>query len=285
MELLETDAVRMLLGGYPGSGKSGSLASLINAGFKVRVLNFEGKNGIVGAKFADRAAVLANLDVITLADNIGMGAQFMQPVGIPAAFDGALKALKDWKTTDGSLGPAADWGPDTILVIDSMTTLSEAIMNRARVKMNKTPTNMTQQVWGLAREDLRNFIKVINADSNRFHVIVMSHLQMIAPTAVDSTEDTTDQETLRDIARLLPTRIYPIAMTKNQSQTIAGGFSSFIRAEKVYKNGKEARVLKIEGGEEIDLKLPTKGVSSTLPIESGLLTIFEALGFPGPNKG
>ena len=40
--LLKSKPLRIMLLGFPGSGKTGSLAPLANAGFKLRILDFDG---------------------------------------------------------------------------------------------------------------------------------------------------------------------------------------------------------------------------------------------------
>src|ERR1700692_1276245 len=40
--LLRNPALRIMVVGYPGTAKTGSLASLLNAGFKIRMLDYDG---------------------------------------------------------------------------------------------------------------------------------------------------------------------------------------------------------------------------------------------------
>ncbi len=56
-----------------------------------------------------------------------------------------------WKyTEDGEevdLGASKDWGPDTVVVLDSLTAMGTAAFRRQMSLMNKTPLNTTQQLW------------------------------------------------------------------------------------------------------------------------------------------
>ena len=127
--------VRMLLVGYPGSGKTGSLVSLLNAGFKMRVLDFDGNLEPVFT-FAQRDK-LANLDILQLkgADAVKMGSHVIEANGVPHAFADAVRAMDRWTYKRGEetidLGSSKDWGPDTVVVLDSLTSMGEAALLRA----------------------------------------------------------------------------------------------------------------------------------------------------------
>src|ERR1700733_9823756 len=140
--LLRNPALPILVVGYPGTAKTGSLASLLNAGYKLRMIDFDG-NADPLLQYAD-TAMLKNLDIAYFEDRMRSGQSFIEPVGIPTAFANALRQLDDWKTQDAegkevSLGSSSDWGPDTIVVLDSLTKMGDAAFRRAMKLLNKTP--------------------------------------------------------------------------------------------------------------------------------------------------
>lgn len=284
----------MLIVGYPGGGKTGAVASLLNAGYKVRLVDFEGNYQPLLA-FTDPDK-LANLDIVTFQDKLMMGPSGPEPEGIPQAFNNAMKMLKHWKYDDDGtevdLGKSAEWGPDTVVVVDSMTALGEVSMRRARKMMNKNLTNTTAAVWGMAVEDQMAFIKTLNADKNRYHVVVLAHLQMIGPeTPMTTNSESQDIKDLKEQmaiekAELIPTRLYPRAVTKNLSTVIHKEFSSMIIAERKVKPGnKIERVLRTISGEELDTKMPARNVEAAYPLDTGLATIFAKLGAKAPSGG
>lgn len=275
--------VRMLLVGYPGAGKTGAIASLVNAGFKVRLLDFEG-NFQPLLEYADEDK-LPNVDILTFQDSMRMGQKMIEPAGIPTAFNDALKAMQHWKyVEDGKetdLGKSSEWGPDTVVVVDSLTAMGEASLRRSTAMMNKTPANMTQAVWGAAVADQVNFIKLLTKQKNNFHLIVLGHLQMISAGDFINTgdEDAVKDAKLEAIGNsLIPTKLFPKAVTKNLSQTIHKEFSSMILAERKLKLGATKRVLRTNTGMEVDTKMPAKNASGEYPLETGLATIFGQLG-------
>jgi hypothetical protein len=225
---------------------------------------------------------------------IDSGEGYMDVDGIPDAFTKAIKTLKSgWKTTDASgaevdLGRLTEWGPDVVLVVDSMTALSRAVMNRARKMMNKTPRNMSAAVWGSARDDLNNFIELLKRKSNRFHLVFIAHLQLVGPEIPmeSSKEDSEIKDLKRDIAlqraEFMDTRLYPIAVTRNQSSTIHSLFPVFLKAERKVKGKEVSYWLTADAGEELDLKFPPSDIKSRFPIETGLADVFQLLGARPP---
>ncbi len=296
-DLADDAKVVMMIVGWPGGGKTGALASLLNAGYKVRVLDFDGNyKPLIAFTDTDK---LKNLDIVTVADNLkggseGMG-QAIEPEGVPTAFNGALKMLQnEWKYLDArgkevNLGKSVEWGSDTVVVIDTLTSMGEASFRRARKMMNKTAANTTAAVWGAGVDDQIALIQALKHPKRKHHLIVLAHLQMIGPDVPMFTKD--DEQTgMKDIkaqiaeekAELMSTRLYPRAVTRNASQVIAKEFPVLIQAERKVKQGKPVRVLRTTSGEELDLKFPAKNYDPEYPIETGLATMFELLGSKPP---
>lgn len=299
-ELLSEDKVVMMIAGWPGGGKTGAIAALLNAGYKVRMIDFEGNYKPLLA-FTDRD-MLKNLDIFTVADDLKgdhkeMG-KAIEPSGIPTAFNSALRMLQEeWKYpgadgTEVNLGRSREWGSDTVLVIDSMTSMGEASFRRARKMMNKTAANTTAAVWGAGVDDQIALIQALKHPKRKHHLIFLAHLQMIGPDVPMFTKD--DEQTgMKEIksqiaeerAALMSTRLYPRAITRNASQVIAKEFPVLIQAERVIRKGQPVRVLRTVSGEELDLKFPAKNYKPEYPIETGLAEMFELLGAKAPGKG
>ena len=84
------------------------------------------------------------------------------------------------------------------------------------------------------------------------------------------------------VAEIVPTRLFPSALGRMLSPEIGGRLPTMILAEAQTRANSTKRGLVTEPRPEIDLKGPVKVIPKTLPIESGLLTIFEALGHKAP---
>lgn len=273
--------------GWPGSGKTGALVPLANAGYKIRMLDYDQNNQPLVNLVDDRA--LPNIDIVTLADKLRNGDKYMEFIGIPDAFNNGMKLLQEWKYTDEdgtevNLGKSAEWGMDTIVVVDTLTTLAKAAKNRAMKMNNKTPSNMTSAVWGAAVADVTNMIEVMKSKGN-YHLIINSHKQILGPGDFiqQGDEDEVKEKKLEMIKDgMIPPRIYPVGVTKPSSQTIHGLLPIMLEFEKTTKAGKEVRQIKTASGPEIDVKIPGKGLKATYPLETGMLEIFQALGYKAP---
>lgn len=283
--------VRMMIGGEPGTAKTGALVALVNAGFKLRILDFD--SNLEPLKAYCKPEMLANVDAITFVDKMRVGASFMEPIGIPTAFSDALRALDHWRyytdtnefitlnPTPGrevtDLGHSKDWGPDTIVVLDSMTAQGEAAFRRAQKLMNKTPANTTQQVWNLAMSEQLNFIKKLTKSGAKHHVIVLAHLKIIAPKDTNRDDSDLTKELKSRLVEFVPTKYFPRALGYELPQTMAGEFPTFIKTEsKLLPGNKIKRIIRTQPDGLLDLKVPGN-VPSELSIETGLLEIFKVL--------
>lgn len=272
--------------GYPGSGKTGALASLANVGYKIRVLDFEGNFQSL-ASFADDRA---DIDVITLQDKIRNGDKYVEVHGIPEAFNNAVTMMKEWKYKDDdgnevNLGKSSEWGSDTVVVIDSLTTMGAAAKARAMKMNNKTPSNMTSAVWGHAVADVNNFIELLKADRNRFHLIINSHKQILGPSdfLAQGDDEVVKEKKLEMIQQgMIPPRIYPVGVTKPSSQNIHGALPIMLEFEKTTKQGRDVRLINTTSGPQLDVKIPGKNLKASYGIENGLAELFEALGYKAP---
>lgn len=281
--------VRALLTGFPGTGKTGCLAALANAGFKLRVLDFDGNPESL-LQYSTRAG-LKNIDIMSFEDPQAFVGNYVGTKGPPMAFIKCLKALDSWKYTDPDgaevdLGASASWGPDTVVVLDGLTGLSQACFARAQAMMNKNPTNTTQAVWGLAIQDQANFIRRLTAAGNRHHVVAISHLKMIGPKAIEQGDNQSNAELKERLIDLVPTRYFPTALGQQLPQTICGEFPIVLNATVNVKGPKVKRALRFQPVEEMDLKLPAPAKAleglADLGVEDGMLRVFDAMGVSRP---
>lgn len=282
--------VRMLVVGYPGSGKTGGLVSLLDAGFNLRILDFDGNLEPI-AKFANPDKARKHLDVIQLKglDKVKMGSQVMEADGTPTAFTTAFKMMNRWEytKTDGTkvdLGASKDWGPDTVLVLDSLTTMGEAAMLRALKMSNRTFADNTDRVYGLAMGEQERFIKAITSSINRFHVIVLSHLRIIGPRDIRKGDSDIAVAVKEAVAEIIDPRLYPSALGWQLPQTIAKEFPTVLLAEeKTSPSGEAKYYLRSVTKKEMDLKFPGPALPADLMVDKGYLKVFEILS-PGSVK-
>jgi hypothetical protein len=168
------DYTKLLLIGHPKSGKTGAMAPLV-PDFDLRILDMD--NGLdtlkafVQKDYPDR---LKSVEYRTLRDTYKM-----TPLGPecvrPTAFNDAMKMLTHWKYDDVDLGPPAEWGPDCILVLDSLTFLGTAAFNAVEPISGKDK----RAAYGNAQRGLEKILAIIQSDYFQTNVIVISHVRYI----------------------------------------------------------------------------------------------------------
>lgn len=294
-KFLENQVFRGLIAGYPGAGKTGCLASLANAGFKLRVIDFDGNpESLIQYTLPE---FRKNIDVLSFEDKMSLQGAVIAPVGMPTAFANAWRALDRWRYEDESgdldektgkryvdLGASKDWGPDTIVVLDGTTGMGSAAMDYSRAAMNKTALTQTRQVWGVAANNMEAFLKRGTSMNNRHHFIAISHVKAIGPEGEADNDSDFMKELKKEKAALIDTKLFPTGIGRQLPQTIAGHFPVCITAETKLKANKVQRILSVAAREDITTKLPVVDVSGLgdLPGDTGMLTIFDKLGIKRP---
>ena len=280
-EMAAARVVRLMLVGHPGSGKTGALACLVKAGFKLRIMDFDGNLDPL-VRFVPKE-FWPNIDVVQLVDTIRGGQKSHEIVGIPTAFSSAFSLMDHWKhTTPGGkvvdLGnPRKDWGRDTIMFLDGLTMMGRAAFRRTCAMMNRNAFNTRRQDWGTAMADQEAFLEKLRGVRNKFHVICSAHLKMIGPKGEEKADTDLTIELKEKAAEVVPTRLYPGALGRELPPNIGGLFPTLLLVESDCKGSKAKRVIRTQPREELDIKVPALDVPATLPIEDGLLTIFEKL--------
>lgn len=280
--------VRLLLSGFPGSGKTGALACLANAGWKLRIIDMDGNYDIL-AHLCNKDT---DVDIVSLEDPLRMGSRTMAPDGIPTAFINADKMLDRWryKAPDGEqwtdLGASREWGPDHIVVLDGLTGLSSACWYRAIVLTGSSSTGDQRRVYQVAADEQLAFIRRLTNPRNKFHFICISHLKLVGPQDIGRQDDEAVREFKKFAAEAIPTRLYPTAIGRQLSQQFAGEFPTHVRALTEDVGGKIRRSLCYLPTPEVDLKVPVapEAIKSLGKLEAadGLLKILAALGHSPP---
>lgn len=300
--------MKMLGMGYPKSGKTPSLIPLLLAGYKVRMLDFDdGTASLLRFLPLDQLDKI-DLDVQVLTDAVGFEKDdqaYAGPIGVPKAYKRAWELMKRWKYTraDGTevdLGSSKDWGPDTIVVLDTLTGHGNAALRRVR-KMNSNIQDLRRLSFP-AQQEQEAFLDLLTHRDARYHVIIFSHLKIIGPkepelanTKIGSLEDQRQAEAM-NAARieaaaramdLVPTRIYPTCVGAALPPHISKRLNTVVHYKKsVAPGGRVKRVISWEPCEEMDLAVPARVLGPdgkpvhSVDQETGLLRIMEAVAGP-----
>lgn len=258
-ELTASQVVKLLLIGDSGTGKTGSIASLVEAGYEVRLLDMDnGWESLASATKRRCPQKLSSVQVESLRDKYKSSP--LGPIldGTPKAFPNALSLLDKW--TDNT--KPGDWGPSSVLVIDSLTFLSDAAYAWANA-LNPSAKDK-RQIYGAAQEAIEHVLALLTGPSFNTNVIVTAHIRYI--DLPDGTK-----------------RGYPTAVGQALSPTIPRYFNS-VAACQTQPGG--IRTIQTVSTALIDLKNPKSfEMGKSLPIETGLATFFEVLRGSPPAEG
>lgn len=246
---------KLLLEGDSGSGKTGALTSLVAAGYHLRILDMD--NGLETLKnfaSAQCSANLQNVEFRTLRDRYKASPAGPIIDGQPKAFVEALKMLDRWRYDDVDLGVPAKWGPEVVLVVDSLTFLSDAAFAWAQ---GLSPSAKDPRQWyGTAQDGIEKVLALLTSAAFETNVIVISHVKYV--TNADGT-----------------TKGYPTAVGSALSPTIPRYFNTVALCQTT-TGGK--RTIHTVATAMIDLKNPKPfEMAKTYPLETGLAEVFEVL--------
>lgn len=246
--------VKMLLMGDSGSGKTGALASLALNGYKLYILDFDnGLDSLAANINRVDPAKLANVEFKDFRDKV-KGVTAAGPIfeGAPNAFSNAMAALNKW---DDKV--PATLGPEAIVVIDSLTFMSEAAYNWANA-MNPGAKDK-RQIYGMAQDAVENVLALLTSSSFATNVIVVSHVKYM-----DRPDGTT--------------KGYPTSVGAALSPKIPAYFNSVALCEITGVGQSQRRTIRTQGTVLIDLKNPKSfSMVPQLDINTGLADFFKTL--------
>lgn len=260
------DFVKLLLLGDAKSGKTGSLVSLVEAGYSLRILDFDNLLDIL--KFMiqanGRPELLDRVEFRSLRDKRKASPVGSLVDGTPKAFVEGMKMLDHWKYTIGDeqidLGKPAEWGPNCILVLDSLSRFCDAAFDWAEplIPSGKSGDKDLRAAYGMAQDAVENTLAMLTSPLFATNVIVICHgVYMDLP---DGTK-----------------KIFPQGVGQKLSPKIPQYFPNYVR----YKNVSGKRTIQLVSDGMIDLANtnPT-ALSKSLPIETGLADFFAVLRDP-----
>lgn len=233
--------------GDSSTGKTGSLASLVKAGYRLKVLDMD--NGLDTLVYYARelGAPLANIEYETYRDNYvaSPGGPIIR--GAPKAFTSALAKLTEW---------AAIEDPNTILVVDSLSALGRSAFEWAK---GMNPASKDPRQWYFAAQTaIENTLAMLTSESLKMNVICISHVNY--------------KEVTEGV-----NKGYVNAIGSALGPTIPRYFNTLILAESVGSGANVKRRIKTVPTGVIDLKISNPKIEAELPLATGMATIFKQM--------
>lgn len=255
------DLVKLLNIGLSGTGKTGCLASLAEAGYNLYILDFDNNARILQRLLADKPEALARLHIISLRDKIAFnnGVPKIKPPLV--AYKGAGRALSDWK--------ADEFTENDILIIDTLTKMSEAAFNEAMLLGGRLNQRPQLQDYGWMADSVKLFIDMITSDDWTSHVIVNTHIKYI-----EGNED------LQTAARGLPN-----AKGQEISNTVSVNFNTTVLMRTKGQGPGAKRVISTQPQGVVEVKTENpRNVKPEYSVETGMAQLFADILGHGPTK-
>jgi len=261
--------VKLLLLGDAKTGKTTSLADLLRLDLKLRIVDMDNLLDsfvyFVKTKYPDK---IGNVEYRTIRDRRAMTELGPQISGPPKAFTTAIKMMDHWRYTedDGTkvdLGRPDTWGPDCVLVIDSLSRLCDAAFDwrEPLTPRGKSGDYDRRATYKDAQDAVEDMLATLTSDAFETNIIVICHgLYQDLPDGM--------------------TKIFPQGVGQKLSPKIPQYFPSYIR----YKNQGGKRTIQLKSDPLIDLANPNPAaIPDTLDMDGGLGKFFELLrGKPEP---
>lgn len=171
------DPIKAIIAAESGTGKTGSLWSLADAGFKLKIFDADRGAPILASILKDNPKALANVEVCSFTDKYtrDTASGFMKPAGTPKAWSGMIDALNKWP--DDPKTGICDWGWDTVAVFDSLTMFSRRALTYAQFLEGKGRWKPELQHYGVAMAQIEALFGQLYGDHVKCHVLWLTHVK------------------------------------------------------------------------------------------------------------
>ena len=260
--------IKVILCGESGSGKTGALAALAAAGYKLRLLDLDNNSGVLRNLLTKPSApyVRANAKVL---ENLDSVLTFSEPRGLvggklgitkAAVWSGVSEALAGWKDGERALGAITTWDSSHVLVVDTFTRLSHSAMNFHLAMNGRLNQKPNLYDFGDAQQLLRYFLEIITSPEVRCNVVLNCHIDKTENKSTSAPEE------------------YPMSIGAKLGPDIATYFGSLLKVEKTGSGEKLRRVIRTVPSSALGVKTSIPfDAKPEYPLGSGLSDYFKAV--------
>lgn len=253
-EHVGSNFVKLLYLGDSGVGKTGSLVSLVKAGYKLRVLDMDnGLNILVSLIKKECPDLINNVEYETRRDKYKSTSLGPVVDGVPKAFNQAMGLMDKW--SDGTV--PQNWGPEYIFVVDTFSGLGQAALAWA-TSMNSGAKD-PRQWFNTAQRALEQVLSLLTNEAFKAHVIICAHVQI--QEGPDGAPAGYANAIGKALGPMIPTYLNTMILATKQGEgtNVKRSIVTLPTSLLALKN-------------PVPFSMPGK-----LPLETGLSTIFETL--------
>jgi len=267
------------------SGKTGALASLAEAGYNLRIIDVDNGLDVLANLLRDPKSgyspgAVAQVEFETITDPFSNVNGKLIPKKA-STWQRVVRLLDNWKTfvkdsngkdTDkiaSDFGPISTWTTNDILVIDSLTMLSNAALNFILSLNARLGQQPQQSDWYNGQQLIEGLLQLLFDDGVKCNVIVNCHIAYIG-------EDNGPQHG------------YPASLGKALPPKIGRYFNSMLMAKTSGSGASAKRKITTVSSPLVELKTTNPlRVKAEYPIETGLADYFRDIRTqtPIPVKG
>lgn len=275
--------VKMLLLGEPGTGKTGSTASLVKAGYNLRVIDLDFKLRSLMHQLTPEER--AKVEVISIKDKMKLVQAQPMPAGPPTAALEIARLMTHWRHDGVDLGRTDDWTDKEVLFLDGATEHGIALVHFA-MSLNKFDKPRRAEPWEIgSAQGMMTALYSEACKSLPCHFIVSAHIKLAGgdqgmdlrgkdekAAAAKADEASRDAKGV-----LMPLRGYPITVGKALSLEFARHFDYVLELTKEPYGSKAKRYISNTTNLFLPTKQPVPGLPNRWPLEEGLANFFEAV--------
>jgi len=267
---------KLLLIGHSGTGKTGALCSLAAAGYKLRILDLDNGVDIIKSYLTDPNSryvkenpnCAANVEYVTLTETKkSVNGRILSAKS--TVWPRMVDLLIHWKDGDTDLGKPSSWGPDSVLVLVSLTAAAKAALDH-HVPMNGAlmavrTQNEGRRDIGAAQDYIRSLLDLFKDDGLKCNVIVISHITEVSESGYGPQSEEGKNETSQG---------FPSAIGRALSPHIPRYFNTVLHAKAV---GPSLKIYTKTTGEVCTKNTAPMKVAQSYNVETGLAEYFRAV--------
>lgn len=247
------NAVKLLNIGDSKSGKTGALVSLAKAGYHLDILDYDNGLDILRNVLADDREALKRIRYESPRDTIATVNGLPQLRPPIHAYKDAGAILQRWDI--GNLGP------DHVLVLDSLTTFSDAAFNQALMTAGRLNQRPQLQDYGWMADSVKLFVEMITDRSIKCHVIVNTHVRYFSADEESQTQ-----------ARGLPN-----AKGQEISRIVSRYFNTVVLTRSTGTGAGTRRLITTKPQGVVEVATSNPKAKDSYPVETGMATLFTDL--------
>lgn len=261
--------------GHTGSGKTGALASLANAGMELFVLDFD--RGVQPLIKYTKPEFRKNIHIETLTDKLKplqipkTGGNYETRIicdGVPTAFVRSMNLLTRWKAEEGDFGNIGTWGRNRVLVLDSLTLQGDAAMRYVLSLQGRNGQQPFPADWQEGQRLQRSMLELLYSDAVKCHVIIMAHLKSVR----EGTKTVTSQSGKESEVAIMSDKMFPTALGNAMPTQVGRYFNIML----YFKTVGSERMIYTKPADDVDVKIAAD-VKPVYRMENGVLEIFKAV--------